>query len=93
MIDASDDLTDDAVEEFDLSPTTDVTQPEIEVDDRAGTVPRCTRCGREVKTGGEAARPSYEAMAENAADACYRSMGGSWRWCSGRIPFQLTIEG
>jgi hypothetical protein len=65
----------------------------VEVDDRAGTVPRCVRCGREVKVGGEAATPTWEMMSENAPDACWRSMRGSWAWCSGSVPWTLTIVG
>lgn len=57
------------------------------------TVARCARCLRVVKTGGDAARPTFEEMAENAASDCYRSMSGLWRWCSGRKPWQLVIEG
>jgi hypothetical protein len=57
------------------------------------TVARCSRCLRPVKTGGDAARPTFEEMETNAPDHCYRSMSGAWRWCSGRRPWQLVIEG
>lgn len=57
------------------------------------TVARCARCLRPLKVGGDAARPTFDEMAENAADACWRSMSGAWRWCSGRRPWQLVIEG
>lgn len=57
------------------------------------TQARCTRCFRLVKTGGDAARPTFEEMAENAPEHCYRSMSGSWTWCSGRRPWQLTLTG
>jgi hypothetical protein len=56
------------------------------------TVGRCTRCFRLVKTGGNT-RPTFEAMEDNASDACYRSMDGRWTWCSGRRPFVLTLTG
>lgn len=80
-----------APDDFLEEPTTDVTQPEI--DDRAGTVPRCMRCGRELKTGGDAAQPTWAEMSVNAADACWRSMSGAWAWCSGFAPLTLTVTG
>lgn len=58
------------------------------------TTPRrtyCQRCDRPVKTGGDAACPTWLEMATNAPDACWASMGGSWRWCSGRRPWQLVL--
>jgi hypothetical protein len=72
--------------------------PELEADSddedtTTRTVARCARCLRPVKTGGDAATPTFEDMQENAADACWRSLSGAWRWCSGRRPWQLVIEG
>ncbi len=68
--------------------------PDVEEDDTTTrTVGRCTRCFRLVKTGGDAARPTFEEMEENAPSECWRSMSGAWWWCSGLRPFVLTLTG
>jgi hypothetical protein len=64
--------------------------------DEDDTTPRrtlCSRCLRPVKTGGDAARPTFEEMRENAPDSCWISLSGAWTWCSGRSPFVLTLTG
>ncbi len=57
------------------------------------TAARCARCLRLLKVGGDAARPTFEEMAENAPEACWRSLSGAWWWCSGRKPWTLTLTG
>ncbi len=78
----------------------DEAPPELEVDEEDITTPvrtLCSRCLRPAKTGGDAARPTFEEMEANAAEHCWRSMaatsGAGWWWCSGRRPFVLTLTG
>ncbi len=76
--------------------TGDGSVPLLEPDEDDITTPSrtiCTRCLRPAKTGGDAARPTFEEMKDNAPDACFRSMSGAWWWCSGRKPFHLTLTG
>lgn len=91
-------VEDDRSAEWDEEADTFVTGagavPQLVPDDEDDTTPRrtfCPRCGRPVKTGGDAARPTWLEMAQNAPDACWASMGCSWRWCSGRRPWQLVL--
>ncbi len=65
----------------------------VEIDDTAGTVPRCLRCGCVLKVGGDAATPTFVEMAENAPMTCWRSMSGAWQWCPVMVPATLTITG
>ncbi len=64
------------------------------------TTPRrtlCLRCLRPVKTGGDAARPTFEELEVNSPDVCWRSMGADsgrgWWWCSARRPYVLMLTG
>lgn len=85
--------------DFDEDAPTDVVNPgafpELEVDEEDITTPvrtLCSRCLRPAKTGGDAL-PTWEVMVANASDACYRSMGDVWWWCSGWKPFHLLLTG
>ncbi len=57
----------------------------------------CMRCLKPAKTGGDAARPTFEEMEANAVGTCWRSMatesGAGWWWCSARRPFVLVLTG
>lgn len=69
--------------------------PLLEPDEDDITTPRrtlCARCLRPAKVGGDTL-PSWETMRENSADACWRSMGNVWWFCSGRKPWTLTLTG
>lgn len=86
--------------DFDEDAPTDVVNPgafpELEIDEEDITTPvrtLCSRCLRPAKTGGDAARPTFEEMEANAPGDCWRSMSSAWWWCSGRRPFVLTLTG
>lgn len=62
----------------------------IEAARDSDTTPRCLRCGSLVKTGGDAAHPAFETMVEYAPTTCWRSMAGTWVYCS-RPPRELLL--